>query len=98
MRAFWVEAYTGSIEVHQREVQPLGNHMVATEPIDDATWTTIGLADRQLFESGALMLGYGHRTVDGRIAWGGLAAPSWWGSRRAAVTHAGPTHRRPAPS
>ena len=75
------EAYTGSIEGHEREVQPLGNHMVATEPIDDATWATIGLADRQLFESGAVMLGYGQRTVDGRIAWGGLAAPSWWGSR-----------------
>jgi len=55
--------------------------MVATEPIDDATWATIGLDDRQLFESSAVMLGYGHRTVDGRIAWGGLAAPSWWGSR-----------------
>ena len=75
------EAYTGSIEGHEREVQPLGNHMVATEPIDDATWATIGLADRQLFESSAVMLGYGHRTVDGRIAWGGLAARSWWGGR-----------------
>ncbi len=75
------EAYTGSIEGHEREVHPLGNHMVATEPIDDATWASIGLADRQLFESSAILLGYGHRTVDGRIAWGGLGAPSWWGGR-----------------
>jgi glycine/D-amino acid oxidase-like deaminating enzyme len=75
------EAYTGSIDGHERDVRPLGNHMVATEPIDDATWATIGLADRQLFESSAVMLGYGHRTVDGRIAWGGLAAQSWWGGR-----------------
>jgi glycine/D-amino acid oxidase-like deaminating enzyme len=75
------EAYSGSIDGHEREIRPLGNHMIATEPIDDATWATIGLADRQLFEWGAVMLGYGHRTVDGRIAWGGLAARSWWGGR-----------------
>ncbi len=55
--------------------------MVATEPIDDATWATIGLADRQLFEVSPILLGYGHRTVDGRIVWGGLGAPSWWGGR-----------------
>ena len=75
------EAYTASLEGHGREIHPLGNHMVATEPIDDATWATIGLADRQLFEVSAVMLGYGHRTTDGRIAWGGLGAPSWWGGR-----------------
>ena len=75
------EAYTGSIEGHEREIHPLGNHMVATEPIDDATWATIGLADRQLFEWSAVMLGYGQRTVDGRVAWGGLSAPSRWGGR-----------------
>jgi glycine/D-amino acid oxidase-like deaminating enzyme len=75
------EAYTGSIEGHERELLPLGNHMVATEPIDDATWAEIGLADRQLFELNAVMLGYGHRTADGRIAWGGLSAWSRWGGR-----------------
>ncbi|HKE77470.1 MAG TPA: FAD-binding oxidoreductase [Acidimicrobiales bacterium] len=75
------EAYTGSLEGQGREMVPLGNTMVATEPIDDATWATIGLADRQLFELSAVMLGYGHRTADGRIAWGGLAARTWWGGR-----------------
>jgi glycine/D-amino acid oxidase-like deaminating enzyme len=75
------EAYTGSIEGHEREVLPLGNYMVATEPIGDGTWAGIGLADRELFELSAVMLGYGHRTVDGRIAWGGLAGPTWWNGR-----------------
>jgi glycine/D-amino acid oxidase-like deaminating enzyme len=75
------EAYTGSIEGHEREVLPLGNYMVATEPIDDGTWARIGLADRELFELSAVMLGYGHRTADGRIAWGGLAGPTWWNGR-----------------
>jgi glycine/D-amino acid oxidase-like deaminating enzyme len=75
------EAYTASIEGHDREVLPLGNYMVATEPIDDATWASIGLANRELFELSAVMLGYGQRTADGRFAWGGLSGPSWWNGR-----------------
>jgi glycine/D-amino acid oxidase-like deaminating enzyme len=75
------EAYTGSLEGHERDVLPLANYMVATEPLDDATWESIGLADRQLFELGRMMLGYGQRTADGRIAWGGLSGPTWWGGR-----------------
>jgi glycine/D-amino acid oxidase-like deaminating enzyme len=75
------EAYTGTIEGQQRNIVPLANTMIATEPIDDATWATVGLANRELFELSATMLGYGHRTADGRIAWGGLAAHTTWGSR-----------------
>ena len=75
------EAYTRSIEGHERDVVPLANHVIATEPIDESTWAEIGLADRQLFELNRVLLGYGHRTGDGRIVWGGLAAPSRWGSR-----------------
>jgi glycine/D-amino acid oxidase-like deaminating enzyme len=75
------EAYTGSLDGCERLVQPLGNYMIATEPIPDAVWAEIGLADRELFEDSALMLGYGQRTADGRIAWGGLRAPTWFGSR-----------------
>lgn len=73
------EAYTSSIAGHERAFLPLGNDVIATEPIDDATWAGIGLADRQLFELSAVMLGYGQRTADGRIVWGGLSAQSSWG-------------------
>jgi glycine/D-amino acid oxidase-like deaminating enzyme len=74
------EGYTPSIEQHDRDVVSLGNYMIATEPIGEATWLQIGLAHRELFELSAIMLGYGQRTADGRIAWGGLAAPTWWGN------------------
>jgi glycine/D-amino acid oxidase-like deaminating enzyme len=74
------EAYTRTLEGHEREILPLGNYMVATEPIDEATWAAIGLADRELFELSAVMLGYGQRTADGRIAWGGRSGPTWWDS------------------
>lgn len=71
------EAYTSSIEGHEADIFALGNHMVATEPIDDATWRQIGFANRELFELSMILLGYGQRTADGRIAWGGLAAQCW---------------------
>ena len=75
------EAYTGTVTGHQREMLPLGNYMVATEPIDDETWAEIGLQNGELFELSARLLGYGQRTADGRIAWGGLGAPTWWNGR-----------------
>ena len=44
------EAYSVSIRGHERAILPLGNHVVATEPIDDSTWAELGLARRELFE------------------------------------------------
>ena len=75
------EAYTGTLEGHGRDVLPLGNYVVATDPIDDATWAEIGLADRQLFELAVYRVAFGQRTAVGRIVWGGLAEPTWWGNR-----------------
>lgn len=75
------EAYTSTISGHERDLVPLGNFMVATEPIDDDVWSEVGLSNRELFEDTAMMLGYGQRTADGRIAWGGLAATYLYDSR-----------------
>jgi len=75
------EAYTASLEGQERAVLPLGNFMIATEPIADDVWSEIGLANREVFEDSPRMLAYGQRTADGRIAWGGLGAPYWWQSR-----------------
>lgn len=55
----------------ERAILPLGNDVVATEPIDDSTWATIGLARRELFEIAVNMVAYGQRTADGRIVFGG---------------------------
>jgi glycine/D-amino acid oxidase-like deaminating enzyme len=72
------EAYTRTITGHERDMLPLGNQVIATEPIPAATWASIGLANRELFEYASNMLGYGQRTVDGRIVWGGLSASYRW--------------------
>ncbi|HVX19078.1 MAG TPA: FAD-binding oxidoreductase [Acidimicrobiales bacterium] len=86
------EAYTRSLRGQRRVTLPLANFLVATEPIDDATWAEIGLAGRELFEDSRLMLGYGQRTADGRIAWGGLTTRYRWASR----TPPTPMHSRRA--
>lgn len=75
------EAYTSSLEGQAREVLPLGNTVIATEPLTDAQWDEIGLSNRECFEDSPYLLGYGQRTADGRIAWGGLAATYRWRSR-----------------
>jgi glycine/D-amino acid oxidase-like deaminating enzyme len=75
------EAYTSSLEGHERTLLPLGNFMIATEPIDDDVWAEIGLANREVFEDCVRNVAYGQRTADNRIAWGGLSTPTWWRSQ-----------------
>ncbi|WP_420637940.1 NAD(P)/FAD-dependent oxidoreductase [Candidatus Poriferisocius sp.] len=76
-----LEGYTGSLEGHRRSLAPLYSLMVATEPLDDATWDTIGLHQRQTFADDRYLVIYGQRTADGRIAFGGRGAPYNFGSR-----------------
>jgi glycine/D-amino acid oxidase-like deaminating enzyme len=75
------EAYTASLKGLERELTGLGNFVIATEPIPDALWAHIGLANRELFEDSPVFLAYGQRTADNRIVWGGCGAPYWFGSK-----------------
>ena len=54
--------------------------MLATEPLPDAMWDDIGLADRQTFGDLRHLVIYGQRTADGRVAFGGRGAPYDYGS------------------
>lgn len=64
-----------------RAVVPVYSLMVATEPLDEATWAGIGLADRPTFTDARHLIIYGQRTADGRLAFGGRGAPYHFGSR-----------------
>jgi glycine/D-amino acid oxidase-like deaminating enzyme len=75
------EAYTASLAGREREIVPVHNYMVATEPLGDDVWDEVGLRHREVFEDSPYMVGYGQRTADGRIAWGGLGAGYSFGSR-----------------
>ena len=55
----------------RRAVAPVYSLMVATEPLTDAIWESIGLAERPTFSDGRHLIIYGQRTADGRLAFGG---------------------------
>jgi glycine/D-amino acid oxidase-like deaminating enzyme len=74
------EAYTSQFADHHRDLIPIYSLMIATEPLDDEQWATIGLTDRATFADGRHVIIYGQRTADGRLAFGGRGAPYHWGS------------------
>ena len=64
-----------------REFIPLYSLMVATEPLDDATWDQIGNKSRFTFAENSHMVNYAQRTRDNRIAIGGRGATYPFGSK-----------------
>lgn len=74
------EGYTTDLPGERRTYLPIYSLMIATEPLDEATWDQIGLADRPTFADGRHLVIYGQRTSDGRLAFGGRGAPYHFGS------------------
>ncbi len=74
------EGFTARFQNAAREVMPIYSLMIATEPLSDAQWDAIGLAERQTFTEQRHVVIYGQRTADGRLAFGGRGAPYHWGS------------------
>jgi glycine/D-amino acid oxidase-like deaminating enzyme len=89
------EAYTPEVSGQERALVPVGNSMIATEPLSSSTWDEIGLAQREAFEDCRHLIFYGQRTIDDRITFGGLSVPYRYGSR---IDHAqfvnAPVHER----
>jgi glycine/D-amino acid oxidase-like deaminating enzyme len=75
------EGYTPALAGAKRAIAPVYSLMVATEPIPESTWESVGLADRPTFSDGRHVIIYGQRTADGRLAFGGRGAPYHFGSR-----------------
>ena len=88
------EGYTPTLPGHKRDLAPIYSLMVATEPLSDEVWNSIGLDGRDTFSDGRHLIIYGQRTADNRLAFGGRGAPYHWGSaiedafERHAKTHA----------
>ena len=75
------EAWTPTLPGQRRTVAPVYSLMVATEPLSSEQWSTIGLAEREVFSDHRHVIIYGQRTVDDRLAFGGRGAPYHFGSR-----------------
>ena len=74
------EAYLSGIAAWHRQLLPMSSMIVATAPLDAATWDAIGWQDHESLSSGAYTKDYLTRTRDGRILFGSRGAPYLFGS------------------
>jgi glycine/D-amino acid oxidase-like deaminating enzyme len=74
------EGYTPGLPGFRRSVAPVYSLMIATEPLPQAVWDQIGLANRPTLGDLRHLIIYGQRTADGRFAFGGRGAPYHVGS------------------
>ena len=86
------EAFSVDLPGQHRDYMPVFSHMIATEPLDDATWSAIGWAGCETVADQRHLFTYAQRTTDGRIAVGGRGA--WY--RRGSAIRPG-DERAPAP-
>ena len=63
-----------------RRILPLYSLMIATEPLPESFWESVGIRHGQTFTDYRHLLVYGQRTADDRIAFGGRGARYHWGS------------------
>lgn len=74
------EAYLSGIAAYHRQLLPMSSMIVATAPLDAATWHAIGWQGHESLSSGAYTKDYLTRTRDGRILFGSRGAPYLFGS------------------
>jgi glycine/D-amino acid oxidase-like deaminating enzyme len=75
------EGYTRDLAGHRRVLAPVYSLVIATEPLPDEVWATLGLHGRETFTDLRHLIVYGQRTADGRMVFGGRGAPYHFGSR-----------------
>jgi glycine/D-amino acid oxidase-like deaminating enzyme len=68
------EAFTVDLPGQHRDYMPVFSHMLATEPLDDQTWSAIGWERCETLADQRHLFTYAQRTADGRIAIGGRGA------------------------
>jgi glycine/D-amino acid oxidase-like deaminating enzyme len=68
------EGYGSAIGQVGRRILPIYSLMIATEPLSDETWESIGIEHGQTFADFRHLIIYGQRTADNRIAFGGRGA------------------------
>ncbi|ABI37959.1 FAD dependent oxidoreductase [Shewanella sp. MR-4] len=65
-----VEGYLRQLSGLGRFTLPVQSLLIATEPLTDATWDAIGLANRATFSDASRIVTYGQRSPDNRLIFG----------------------------
>ncbi|QOV47355.1 NAD(P)/FAD-dependent oxidoreductase [Streptomyces chromofuscus] len=75
------EGFTASLKGQKRTWLPMNSSMIATVPLTEAQWASVGWEGRETLGDMAHAYTYAQRTADGRIALGGRGVPYRFGSR-----------------
>ncbi|WCH93010.1 FAD-dependent oxidoreductase [Streptomyces moderatus] len=75
------EGFTANLKGQHRTWLPMNSSMIATEPLTDEQWQSVGWDGRETLGDMAHAYMYAQRTADGRIALGGRGVPYRFGSR-----------------
>ncbi len=75
------EGFTAALKGEKRTWLPMNSSMIATEPLTEEQWESVGWAGRETLGDMAHAYMYAQRTADGRIALGGRGVPYRFGSR-----------------
>lgn len=68
------EGYSADLAGLGHRVLSVRSLVIATEPLPEAVWARVGLADRPTFCDASRMINYGHRSRDGRLVFGARGA------------------------
>ncbi|MDP9219280.1 MAG: FAD-binding oxidoreductase [Actinomycetota bacterium] len=88
------EGYTPDVAGRHRDLAPVWSLVIATEPLGDDVWDSIGWRERETLNDGRHLIVYAQRTADGRVVFGGRGAPYRWGSRTGGEVGHGSTFAR----
>lgn len=75
------EGFTAALPGLKRRWLPMNSSMIATDPVPEEVWSSIGWTGRETLGDTAHGFFYAQRTVDNRIAIGGRSVPYRFGSR-----------------
>ena len=86
VRSRWVvpavEGYANTLARLGRYQLPVQSLIVATEPLSETVWETIGLSQGQAFGESSRQVTYGQRTVDNRLVFGARGGYQFGGRLR----------------
>ncbi|WP_406456565.1 FAD-binding oxidoreductase [Streptomyces sp. NBC_01622] len=75
------EGFTASLKGQRRTWLPMNSSMIATEPLSEEQWASVGWGGLETLGDMAHAYMYAQRTADGRIALGGRGVPYRFGSK-----------------
>ncbi len=81
-RLLALEGYSTGVSVTERRVLAVQSRIIATEPLDEQTWQTLGLANSEVFCDTSPLTTYGQRSADNRMVFGARGSYRFGGKPR----------------